>query len=441
MRKKIRLSFLCLMYTALCIFSVNADEYQDILATWANLFESFDASGNTGLTTFPILELSPGGERSNLGNAYTAVAQDVSYFEANPAASAILERSELAFFHRNLISDVNMDSVIYTNRNNNLGYGFAGKFIHFEFTSIDSQGNQLASATPSEILLAANVSYNFFDNYYSSGLAAGINVKMAHRNIPYSLYNLEYIDLGQYSQNLFGVMADIGLLSRFNFAKYYSARDKNFSLGLTVKNLGPPVKGDALPTEGSFGIAYRPLRFLMFTGDLNYMMNLVDISKSEGFGFASGLDVRFVNFFSLQSGFELRGGNPRFSLGADIDLRPVSFQVNYTLDLTTSSSQVDNFSVTAKFDFGDRGRANIQAQVDELYIQALIALSNGDYETVIELCNRIIDPETGLDPSFNPAEETLELAMASLEVNQDFDNFALQETEDDDETTQDSDEN
>jgi hypothetical protein len=424
MRKVLPVFLTALMYTSLLLISAPAQEYQDFIDSWFELFPEIADPTNTGLTTFPILEISPGGERANLGNAYTAVARDISFFESNPAASAILERTELAFFHRNLISDVSMDSVMFTRRNGNLGYGFAGKFLHFEFTSVDGRGNQLASANPSEILLAANFAYNLFPDYFRTGPALGINLKVAYRNIPFRLYDLEYIDLPQYSQNLFGYMADIGILTRFNFLKGYSARDKNFSIGLAGKNLGPPAKGDPLPSEASFGIAYRPIRPLMISGDISYMMNFADFSKSEGLGFATGIDVRFVDFFALQTGFEYRGSAPRFSLGADIDLMPLSFQISYTLDLTTSSNSLDNFSVTAKLDFGDEGRADMQARVDEVYIQALIALSNNNYERVIELCDQILDRESGLDPDFTPAERTRELAVASLQVNQDFAAFS-----------------
>mgnify|MGYP003563391394 CR=1 FL=1 len=428
MRKVLPIFLTVLMYTCLLVFSASGQEYQDFLSDWFEIFPGLSDPTNTGLTVFPVLEISPGGERSNLGNAYTAVSRDISFFESNPAASALLERTELAFLHRNLISDVSMDSVMYSQRfgrRDRMGLGFAGKFLHFEFTSVDGRGNQLASANPTEMLIAGNFSGVLGNNLFAwSGLALGINIKLAYRNIPFRLYDLDYINLPEYSQNLFGYMADVGLLTRFNLLKGYSGRDKNFSVGLAGKNLGPPVKGEALPSELSLGIAYRPLRPVMISADINYLMNFAEFSKSEGLGFATGLDVRFVNFFSLQTGFELRGSNPRFSLGADIELEPVSFIVSYTLDLTTASNRLDNFSVTAKLDFGDQGRQELRAQVDELYIQALIALSNNEYERVIELCDRILDEQDGLDPYFTPARQTRVLALVSLQTEQDFASFS-----------------
>lgn len=417
-----------LMYSCFTGFSAWSQEYQDYLSDIFDTFPGLQNPENTGLTTLPVLEISAGGEQRNLGNAYTAVARDVSFMEANAAASSILEFTELAFYHRNIISDVSLDSVFFTRRHNNFGYGFAGKFLHFEFTRMDSRGNQVAAANPSEMVFAANASYNFLDNFYSSGLALGVNLKLAHRNVPGQLYR-GVLDPDEYNQNLFAFMGDIGLLSRFNFLKGYAARDKNFSLGATVLNLGPPVKGDALPTEAVAGISYRPLRFIMISSDINYMMNLVDFTKSEGLGFALGADFRFVDFFSIQTGIDWKGYNPSLSFGADVNLEPVSFQVNYTLDLSTSVNSVDNFSVAASVNFGDEGREALQNMVDEIYIHALTALSNGEFRRVIELCDRIIDRETGLDPSFTPAYRTREVALTTLEREEEFRDFEQNRTE------------
>ena len=45
---------------------------------------------NTGLTIFPTLIIPSGGEFEGMATAYTAVARDVSFLDANAAASATL---------------------------------------------------------------------------------------------------------------------------------------------------------------------------------------------------------------------------------------------------------------------------------------------------------------------------------------------------------------
>lgn len=410
------------MITCLLCLPLSAQNTQNFIEGWLNTFSGLSNPQNTGLTTFPILELSPGGQRSNMANAFTALANDISFFESNPAASSILQSTELAFFHRNLISDVSLDSIFFTQRFQQFGYGVGTKFLHFEFTSFDSLGNQLASATPVEILFVANTSYNFFANYLFTGVSAGLNVKLAYRSVPSELYE-HVLNPDAYDQSLVGVLFDVGFLSRFNFLKGYASREKNFSLGLSGLNFGPAIQNTSSPAEIRLGFAYKPLSFLTVTSDANVLINLVDLAKSEGFGFAAGFDLHFVNFFGLQGGLEWRGANPRFSMGATIDLVPVSFHITYTLDLSTSLSSLDNFSVGAVLNFGDEGRATLQEQIDELYIEALVAFSESDFEKAIMICEQIINPETGLDPSFTPARNTLQLALASMEQEQSFRRF------------------
>ena len=402
--------------------SLRAQEAQDFLDDWLTAFSDITSPTNTGLTLFPILEISPGGLRANLANAYTAIAGDVSFFESNPAASSILQNTELAFFHRSLISDVSLDSVFFTQRYKEFGYGFGAKFLHFEFTALDGRGNQLASATPAEILFTANASYNLFANYDFTGIAVGLNLKLAYRAVPPELYSHIFTqDVN--AQDFVGVMADVGILSRFNFLKLYSSREKNFSIGFSALNLGPAVKNEALPSEIRFGISYGPFAFLTIAADLSYMMNLVDLSKSEGLGFAAGLDFHFVDFFSIQGGMELRGNNPRFSIGANIALEAVTFQINYTLDLSSSLNSLDNFSVGAVINFGDERRAEIQKEVDRIYIQALLALSEGNFSRVLELCDQIIDPLVGLDPNFTPAQKTRAVVAFTIQREEEFTQF------------------
>src|SRR5689334_1778222 len=75
-----------------------AQEKQDFVSAFLDLHPSNELS-NTGLTVFPILYFPVGGEQQAMGMAYTAVARDVSYMEANPAGSPLLANSEVSVYH------------------------------------------------------------------------------------------------------------------------------------------------------------------------------------------------------------------------------------------------------------------------------------------------------------------------------------------------------
>jgi hypothetical protein len=363
---------------------------------------------NAGLTTMRSLLIPMGGLNEGMGTAYSAVARDASYFEANPAASSLLDETELAVFHNQWIADTKIESAVYTIRLKNLGIGFGGKWLYLPFTATDEFGNRVRAGYYSESMLGANVSYNFFPGFYYSGLSAGVSAKMAYRSMP-------SVDDGSTEGNsAMGFMVDAGLLSRFNFLKFYSSRQKNFSLALTAKNLGPAVQGDPLPTVSTFGLGYSPLRPLTFDLDLSQPINLTDPSKSEQFYGAFGYLVQMTDFFDFHGGVLIKGGNPRITIGSSFDINPAHITVNYTLDLTTQLTPLNRVSVQAAFSLGDGGRGDIAKKVDSLYLKGLDVYSRGDIDEAIGLWEEAL----ALDPFFDPARESRDAALASKGLKQ-----------------------
>ena len=357
---------------------------------------------NTGLTAFPTLLIPMGGRFEAMG-AFTAVADDASYIEANPAGSASLEYTELTFYHNDWIADTNIESVTYTTRKHNLGLGAAGKFLYVPFTEYNTFGERESKGYYSESVFILNTSYNFFSNYDFFGLSVGGNLKAAYRNIPEKIYE---------GQSAVALMADVGVLTRFNFLKFYSSRDKNTSFGVVLKNIGIKTLDDPLPLETTAGIAYSPLRPVIFAFDLTIPLSLNPSEQpAEQWGFATGLDVAVTDFFSVQSGFKYRGSNPRFSLGSRMDLEDISFNVNYTLDLTTQVG-LDRFSIASSLNLGDRGRSITAAEVDAYYIEGLKSYADGDLASAIENWEKALQ----LDPGFTPALANLITAKRTLQL-------------------------
>ena len=100
------------------------------------------ADPNTGLTAFPTLLIPMGGKYEGMGTAYTAVAMDSGYLEANPSASSSLEATELAFYHHSWIADSNLEGLVYTVRFDDLGIGVGGKFLYVPFTEYNEWGER-----------------------------------------------------------------------------------------------------------------------------------------------------------------------------------------------------------------------------------------------------------------------------------------------------------
>jgi len=398
MLKKILLLFLSLFPL---YFTYSAD-ISDLYYNADSMLDSL-SDPNTGLTAFPTLVVPMGGRFEAMGTAFTAVADDASYIEANPAGSARLQYTELSFYHNDWIADTNIESVVYTSRRNNLGFGAGAKFLYVPFTEYDTWGERQSSGYYSESVVILNTSYNFLSNYDYYGISVGSNLKFAYRNIPQDIYA---------GQSAFSVMADLGALTRFNFLKFYSSRDKNTSFGLVLKNLGLNAQDDPLPLETAAGIAYSPIRPLILAFDITYPISLNPSEQpAEKMSFATGVDVTVTDFFSVQSGFRYRGSNPRFSLGSRLDLEDISFNFNYTLDLTTQAG-LDRFSLASSLNLGDQGRDLLAREVDGYYIKGLMAYSEGNLEEAAANWEKALE----LDPGFTPAVANLITVRKTMEL-------------------------
>lgn len=392
-----------LLFLASSLFGV---EYSDYYASASEASES-STDLNTGLTAFPLLLIPGGGKYESMGTAYTAVALDATGMEANPASTSVLENTELSFIHNDWIADSKIEGVLYTIRFDHLGIGVGSKFLYLPFTERDQWGEPVAKGYPAESITTLNVSYNFFSSYYFYGFALGANLKAAYRHIPTSIYA---------NQSVLSAMMDLGMLTRFDLLKFYSSRDRNFSIGAAVKNLGFAAKGDPLPTEVTIGMAYSPLRPLLLSFDFNYPFTLyADIPASRWY-MAAGMDLTITDFFAVQSGFYYRGSNPRISLGSTVDFTDISIAVNYTLDMTTQVEAPDRFSLEAKLRLGDEGRYALKMRVEELYLAGLEAYARGNLRTAV----RYWESALNLDPTFQPARQILQTTKESLALQEEM---------------------
>jgi hypothetical protein len=345
-----------------------------------------------------------GGMYEGMGTAYTAMAADGGFMESNPAASSRLNRTELSFYHHAWIADSNMEGALYTMRINDLGVGVAGKFLYVPFTQYNGWGIAGAQAYITESVATANVSYNFLSGYYFSGVSVGGNLKVAYQNIP-AVFAAD--------QSALAVMADFGLQTSFNLLKFYSSRTNNFSVGVAVKNLGIATLSDeSLPQMASAGIAWNPLRPWTLAFDFNYPFMFAWQPPAETWNVAVGTSVAVASFVSVQAGVLMEADNPRISLGTLVSLGTLNFDVNYNINLSGGLNPLDEFSVQAKLDLGDFGRADSEAQAEQFYLQGVDEFANGNYAKAIELWKQALL----VDPNYQPATDSIRTVERTLSL-------------------------
>jgi hypothetical protein len=193
-------------------------EFED---TYSDLISMAGLDPNSGQNSFLTLLIPSGGKYQAMGTAYTAVVRDTGYLDANPATSAHLENTELTFFHNDWIDDSNLESVAYTQRMGDLGWGVAAKFLWLPFDATNTWGETTASGAYTESIITLNGSLNMLNDYYYSGFSIGFNLKTAYRGISEELAA---------DQSAVALMGDFGVLTRFNLLKNFASRTKTSPL-------------------------------------------------------------------------------------------------------------------------------------------------------------------------------------------------------------------
>jgi hypothetical protein len=378
----------------------------------------YGADDNAGLTAFPVLNVPMGGRSEGMASAFGAVSDDISFLEYNPAGSAMLSRSELAFFHNNWIADTKIEGAVFASRIKNLGLAAGAKWLYTPFTEYNMYGDRVSKGYYSEAVAMLNGSYNFLSGYYFSGISVGASLKGAFRFMPDYTDNEDHIISGSgWSQSAAMVMADIGALTRFDFLKPYSSRERNTSAALVIRNLGPPALDDPLPTVITAALSYKPLRPLLFSFDFSCPINITDPALSEKPYWAAGAALNITSFLSMRTGLLFKSGNVRVALGSAVTLDKISLDINYTMDLLTQMQPLNRVSVGIRFDLGDQGRKQTADRVDELYLAGLDAYARRNYSEA----QYYFEETLKINPKFDPAREGLRIIQHALSVQQRID--------------------
>jgi hypothetical protein len=197
-----------------------------------------------------------------------------------------------------------------------------------------------------EAVLAGNVALQLLALSGDGGIAAGANLKAAVRSVP------EAVAPGQ---SAMAFAMDIGVLARLQMMSFSGPGPANFGVGAVLRNVttGAIPVGYPLPTAVSLGVSYAPVRPVTIDVDVDIPVSLtgggVPVESIDG---AVGLELRMTSFLAVHTGVRLKGDNPRFALGVQLDLGAVDLVVNYALDLMGGVNPLENYSVAATIPLG-----------------------------------------------------------------------------------------
>ena len=179
-KTKILTFFTLLLLGMQPVFSADISDLSEFLID----FGYIESSKNEGITSFRSLLIPVGGRSESLGSAYTGLCDDAGYINYNAAASCILNETQASAFHNSWIADSKMDTLVFTTRIDNVGFGFQAGCLYMPFTEYNIFGERVNASYYTETNFAANISYNFLAGYDFKGRALGATVKAAFRSMP-----------------------------------------------------------------------------------------------------------------------------------------------------------------------------------------------------------------------------------------------------------------
>ncbi len=336
-----------------------------------------------------------------------------------------MQNTEISCLHNSWIADSKLETVNYTQRRENLGWGASFRCFYIPFTEYGLEGTKKASGYYSETFLVGNVSYNFLAGYDFKGIALGANFKLGLMSFP----PFKGQDSGATSnpqanakaQTGFATLIDLGMIIRANLFKTFYSEEPNFSFGLSFKNFGPPIKKNAPPAYISLGFAYRPVNIFLFTIDLKQNINLTKINNSGKPYGSLGVMFNITKYFNLLGGIGVRGGNPHFNIGGEVNLKNIQINANYSLDLSNQTTALNKISISAKISLGDDGRKKRKDKVKDLYIKGLKAYKARNYEKAVQIWEEILK----INPRFDPAIEGINVAKKQKEMQDELNKILL----------------
>jgi len=280
------------------------------------------SAGNTGLS---FLKYGFGARNISMGDAGTALSNDLTALFYNPAKLALTERSEVLFMHNEWIQDVR--SEVIGAKTTIWGLPFA---LGFNVTSVDGIEFREIPGEPVT---------TFDANYFFGSLSTGFFVT-------------DEISLGASIKYLYeGLLNDEASGFGFDFGINYLLPYKGLTASAVLKNIGSmnELRNEAtkLPAEVRIGTAYtyslEDAKF-DFTGGVEFQKYLDTEDNHFNFGGEILYNKLIAARAGYQSGYESRG----FTAGVGLMWGNLKFDYAF-LPFSLGLGNANLFSLQFKF--------------------------------------------------------------------------------------------
>ncbi|MBU2530804.1 MAG: hypothetical protein KKD35_07170, partial [Elusimicrobia bacterium] len=306
-----------------------------------------------------FIDIGYGARPVAMGQAFTAISDDINATHTNPAGLAFLTAPEISALYGRMYEGLSDDSEI--------GQGYFGFAAPIKKYIPGTLGFSWQELSLSEFYCESSFTLSYGTEVYKN-MFGGLNVKMLRKSYSSDIYTEADPLFTNNGYSKSGIALDLGGLYRIN---------SQYTLGLVIKNINQP----------DMGIADKDIVPMQIRGGLAYWKNNgvidLDIGYSDSdYDIAMGVEHWLSNRFTLRFGL-LAGNDSRRNFNLGLGSRFNSFQFDYAFSLPiggiaqTSGSHRLSFSMR----FGayyDTKTALEAKNIDDLRVQLLGSLQAMD---------------------------------------------------------------
>lgn len=306
---------------------------------FAALFD-FPLPARADGTGAAFLKIGMGARPTGMGNAFTAVANDINSITWNPAGLSLLNKKEFGAMHAELFADTRYDFIGYAQplagRTGGADYGTIGFAVQY-LSQGTIEGRSADRRAAGEFSGSDKVFNMAFSRRFNSSLLFGANLKYLNSSIENESARTFALDIGGMYRFLPGFMA-----------------------GFAVQNIGPGIKfidqRNSLPLTLAIGAGYEIGAGLLLALDVKNRPNDNKTIVSMGTEYAvfSALSLR-AGYLAAPAGSISGNGiaanifGDMSGLGAGLGLKAFGYSLDYAFMPFGELGNVQRISLGARF--------------------------------------------------------------------------------------------
>lgn len=291
-----------------------------------------------GISTAQFLKIGVGGRASAMGDAFIAIANDVSALYWNPAGLSQFSENQIIFSHNKWIVDINHDflgAVYHLDNDNTFGIAFTA--LSMDKMKVTTEFSPFGTGEYygfSDIAIAISYSRKMTEQFSFGG-------------------TIKYMEETLDKLKMRGVMIDLGT--------YYWTGLGSTRFAVTVSNFGNDLAPDgevvlvgnrtksewqsfSPPTMFKIGFAFEP-----YEDEINRITASIQLNhpNDNSENFVIGAEYSYDKMFYLRSGYKVNVDEQNYSFGAGVSL-PISIaniSVDYSFSNFTRLGSVHRFSL------------------------------------------------------------------------------------------------